>query len=172
MATCDDQQVPKPATGKTPVRNARIPDDVWLQAIAKAEMEGRSASDAMTEALRRYAAEPAASAYEFTLANWPDAGQWGRQHAEALDYLRADLGISIADDTDFLPAQWLTIAAWLASTHHQADPAQQKRVLTGHVLRRVMAEPDGAHRTRFRDSRHLSETVQGILGRHLPLAAG
>jgi hypothetical protein len=172
MMTCDDQRVPRPATGKTPVRNARIPDDVWLPALAKAELEGRSASDAMTEALRRYAAEPAAAAYEFTLANWPGAAQWGSRHAEALDDLRGDLGVTIAEDIELIPAEWLAIAAWLASTHHPGDVAQQKRVITGHVLRRLMAQPEGPHRDRFRDSRHLSESVQAILERHLPLGAG
>jgi hypothetical protein len=63
------------------------------------------------------------------------------------------------------------VAAWLASTHHQRDPAQQKRVITGHILRRATELTKGGWRDRYRDSRHLCETVQAILERHLPLAA-
>jgi hypothetical protein len=71
-----------------------------------------------------------------------------------------------------LPPEWFTVAAWLAGTHHQNDAAQQKRVITGHVLRRAMEVTEGGWRDRYRDSRHLSETVQAILERHLPLAEG
>lgn len=165
MRMCDDQRVPKPATGKTPVRNARIPDEVWLPALAKAEMEGRNASEAMTEALRKYASEPAAPAYAFTLSNWPEAGRWARSRAVALGALRAELSAASVD----LPDDWSVIAAWLAATHHPADTAQQKRVITGHVLRRAMGDEDGPWRRKYRDARHLSETVQAILDRHLPL---
>jgi hypothetical protein len=165
MTTCDDRQVPKPATGKTPVRNARIPDEVWLPVVAKAEMEGRNASEAMTEALRKYVAEPPAPAYEFTFENWPDAETWRRGRTAALDRLSAELDAASVT----LPDEWLAVAAWLASTHHEGDPAQQKRVITGHILGLVTSQPDSAWRGRYRDSRHLSETVQAILGRHLPL---
>jgi hypothetical protein len=169
MSTCDDQHMPKPATGKTPVRNARIPDEVWLPAIAKAEMEGRSASEAMTEALRRYAVEPAAPAYGFTLLNWPDAAAWAEDHGIALGHLHDDLAAALDSGGFTLPEQWLAVAAWLASTHHPTDPAQQKRVITGHILRRAMSGEDASWRARYRDSRHLSETVQAILDQNLPL---
>lgn len=48
--TCDDQPVPRPATGKTPNRNLRVEDTVWLPARAKAEREGCT----LTEALRAF----------------------------------------------------------------------------------------------------------------------
>jgi hypothetical protein len=169
MSTCDDQTVPKPATGKTPVRNARVADDVWLPALAKAETEGETASDAVTRGLRMYAAEPLPSAYDFTFANWPEAADWHAKRPAAFAALESELSAA----TGFLDPEWLAIAVWLASTHHQGDPAQQKRVITGHILRRAMSgdyADAGGWRDRYRDSRHLSETVQTILGQHLPLA--
>ena len=166
---CDDQRVPKPATGKTPVRNARIPDEVWLPAVAKAEMEGRSASEAMTEALRKWAAEPGAPAYDFKYANWPAAKDWALRHTAALEALTRELN---AADLG-LGSDWVAIAAWLASTHHPADEAQQRRVLAGHVIGRAIGTPeDAAWRARFRDTRHLLETVGAILDEHLPLSEG
>lgn len=164
MSMCDDRQMAKPATGKTPVRNARIPDEVWLPALARAEMEGRTVSEAMAEVMRRYALEDPAPSYAFTFANWPQAAGWAQEHAGALKALNEDLDAALGP----VPGEWLAIASWLASTHHAADPAQQKRVITGHLLRRSEAIPV---RDRYRDSRHLSETVQAILDRHLPLAA-
>lgn len=168
MTTCDNQRVPRPATGKTPVRNVRIPDEDWFPLVAKAEMEGRTASDALAESARRYVADAAATGYEFTYANWPDAGAWAPAHFTALTALGEELNAA----TGFLPLQWLAIAAWLGTTHHEGDPAQQKRVITGHILRRAQAaeHAPGGWRDRYRDSRHLSETVQAILERHLPLA--
>jgi hypothetical protein len=163
MTMCDDQRVPKPATGKTPVRNARIPDEVWLPALAKAEMEGRSASEAMTEALRNYAYEDDLSSYQFTFANWPDAREWALPRAAALGMIVAELAAAFV----VRPAEWVAIAAWLASTHHPGDVAQQRRVITGHVLRR---SDYASVREHYRDTRHLSETVQAILDRHLPVA--
>lgn len=166
MSTCDDQQVPKPATGKTPVRSARVADEEWLPAVARAEMEGRTASDVMADGIRQYGAGPAAGAYDFTIANWPDAAAWARDHLAALGRLMDDLDAALGS----VPVEWLSVAAWLASTHHEGDAAQQNRVVTGHILRRF-ADLD-AVRARYRDTRHLSETVQAILAAHLPLAAG
>lgn len=167
MTTCDDGPVPKPATGKTPVRNARIPDEVWLPAVAKAEMEGRNASEAMTEALRKYVAEAPAPAYEFTFANWPDADAWTRDRTAAVDQLSADLdAASVA-----LPGEWLSVAVWLASTRHPADPVQQRRVLAGHIIGHAIDLPaDAGWRARYRDTRHLLDSVQAILDQRMPLS--
>jgi hypothetical protein len=41
---------------KTPLRNLRVPDDLWDAAKAKAEAEGRTMTDVLTAALRRYVA--------------------------------------------------------------------------------------------------------------------
>jgi predicted HicB family RNase H-like nuclease len=38
----------------TPLRNVRVPDDLWRAAQEKAEREGRSVSDVLLAALKRY----------------------------------------------------------------------------------------------------------------------
>jgi hypothetical protein len=164
MSICDDRQMAKPATGKTPIRNARIPDHVWLPALAKAEALGLTASDAMTGALQTWTAEPLPSAYEFTFSNWPEAREWTAAHSafEAL-------GKEISDATEAITPEYLAVATWLAATHHRTDPAQQKRVITGHVVRRAQQVTEGGWRDRYRDTRHLSDTVQAILDKYLPL---
>lgn len=39
---------------KTPLRNLRVPDDLWDAARAKAEAEGRTVTDVLIAALKRY----------------------------------------------------------------------------------------------------------------------
>ena len=56
--TCDNQRMPRPATGKTKVRNLRLPDEVWLPALAKAQAEGRSLTSVIAAYLRRYNSTP------------------------------------------------------------------------------------------------------------------
>lgn len=56
--TCDDHHVPRPATGKTPLRNLRVPDGVWNAAKVKAEAEGRTLTDVILACLRRYISTP------------------------------------------------------------------------------------------------------------------
>lgn len=170
MRTCDDRRVPKASTGKTPVRNARVPDEVWLPALAKAEAQGETGSDAVEHGLRMYSAEPLPAAYEFALANWPQAAEWSLPRDRALSALHDDLAEAGAG----AGYEYLAVAAWLAATRHPADLKQQKRVMTGHVLRYATAGEDSfsGWRDRYRDSRHLSETVQAVLERHLPLGHG
>lgn len=56
--TREDLGVPRPATGKTPVRNLRVPDPLWSDAMAKAHAEGRTLTDVITAYLHRYVATP------------------------------------------------------------------------------------------------------------------
>ncbi|SFO14217.1 hypothetical protein SAMN04489713_104253 [Actinomadura madurae] len=44
----------RPATGKTPNRTVRVPDEVWNEAKEKAEREGKNVSDVVNDCLRRY----------------------------------------------------------------------------------------------------------------------
>jgi predicted transcriptional regulator len=44
----------------TPLRNIRVPDELWDAAKAKAEADGRSVSAVLVEALRRYVTRPPA----------------------------------------------------------------------------------------------------------------
>jgi len=43
-----------PNAPKTPARNIRIPDDLWLAAQDKAAAKGESVSDVVRRALERY----------------------------------------------------------------------------------------------------------------------
>jgi hypothetical protein len=92
-----------------------------------------------------------------------DGGLLGRRPAfEALSK-------EISDATEVITPEYLAVATWLAATHHRTDPAQQKRVITGHVVRRAQQVTEGGWRDRYRDTRHLSDTVQAILDKYLPL---
>lgn len=44
----------RPATGKTPLRNVRVPDDLWQAAKEEAAAEGRSLTDVILGDLHRY----------------------------------------------------------------------------------------------------------------------
>ena len=56
--TCDDLGMPRPATGKTPVRNLRVPDHIWKPALAKARAEGTTLTEVITRFLIRYISTP------------------------------------------------------------------------------------------------------------------
>lgn len=44
----------RPATGKTPLRNIRVPDELWEAAKAEAKGEGRTLTDVIVSDLHRY----------------------------------------------------------------------------------------------------------------------
>jgi hypothetical protein len=44
----------RPATGKTKLRNVRVPDELWSAAMAEAKEEGRSLTDVIVSDLHRY----------------------------------------------------------------------------------------------------------------------
>lgn len=50
--------MPRPPTGKTPVRNLRVPEDIWRAAQQKAAAEGRTLTDVIVAYLKRYASTP------------------------------------------------------------------------------------------------------------------
>ena len=50
--------MPRPATGKTPNRNLRVPDQIWEAALAKARAEGRTLTEVIMTYLRRYISTP------------------------------------------------------------------------------------------------------------------
>jgi len=55
---CDDQHVPRPATGKTPSRNIRVDGELWKAALAKARSENRTLTEVLVTYLRRYVSTP------------------------------------------------------------------------------------------------------------------
>lgn len=56
--TCDDLGMPRPATGKTPVRNLRVPDHIWKPALEKARAEGTTLTEVIIRFLIRYNSTP------------------------------------------------------------------------------------------------------------------
>jgi len=58
--TCDDLPVPRPATGKTPVRNLRVASEVWQPALEAAREQGNTITDVITQFLRWYLRVPGA----------------------------------------------------------------------------------------------------------------
>jgi hypothetical protein len=46
--------VPRPATGKTPVRNLRVKDETWEPALEKAKADGTTITNVITRFLERY----------------------------------------------------------------------------------------------------------------------
>jgi hypothetical protein len=50
--------VPRPATGKTPLRNIRVADGLWNAAKDKAAAEGRTLTDVLVAFLHRYVSTP------------------------------------------------------------------------------------------------------------------
>lgn len=44
----------RPATGKTPLRNIRVSDELWAAAMEEAKQEGRSLTDVIVSDLHRY----------------------------------------------------------------------------------------------------------------------
>ena len=55
---CEDQDVPRPATGKTPSRNIRVDGGLWKAALAKARAENRTLTEVIVTYLRRYVSMP------------------------------------------------------------------------------------------------------------------
>lgn len=55
---CDTEDVPRPATGKTPVRNLRVADDLWHALQEKAAAEGRTVTEVLTTYIKRYVSSP------------------------------------------------------------------------------------------------------------------
>jgi hypothetical protein len=150
------------------MRSFRVPDELWLPFRAAAELRGHSTSRALEDGLRMFLAKPAPVACGFSYASWTEARDWAAAHSAALGAMDRDISAA----TGFTAPEWLAIAAWLAATRHPADPEQQKRIITGHILGRATDEESfAAWRGRYRDSRHLSVTVQAILEGHLPLGA-
>lgn len=54
--TSDTDQVGRPATGKTPLRNIRVSTPIWEAAKARAKTEGRTLTDVLVSYLKEYGA--------------------------------------------------------------------------------------------------------------------
>jgi hypothetical protein len=54
---CEDDRMPRPATGETPKRNIRIEDEIWLPALERARGESRTLTRVVKEYLSTYGAQ-------------------------------------------------------------------------------------------------------------------
>jgi hypothetical protein len=160
---CDDQPVPRPASGRTPLRNIRANDDVWLPALAASIAENRSVTDVIVDRLREYIAERYRHAFKFS--EYPEALPWLEANYPQWANLAAELieaTAGLADD------EYMGVAIWLALTRHPADVAQQHRVITGFLLGRAATVRRGGWKNRYADSRALTAKIRSILKVHLP----
>ncbi|MFI5062772.1 MAG: hypothetical protein ACHP9Z_02160 [Streptosporangiales bacterium] len=155
--------MPRPATGKTPLRNLRSPDEVWLPALARAAAEGETVTDVINDRLREYGSTP--PSHRFTFAEWPDARPW----LDAQFPAWSAAAQALVDVTAGLVDQeYAGVALWLALTRHPADQAQQQRVMAGFLLGRANTVEDGGWRDRYADSRALLRAITEVLSEHLP----
>jgi hypothetical protein len=160
--TCDDQGVPRPPTGKTPVRNLRSPDEDWLPALAKTVADGTTMTDLITPVVREYGSTPPSR--EMTFAGRPDALPW----LDASYPAWRDCATAIAAATAGLAGQeYAAVALWLALTRYPADRKQQKRIIAGFVLLRGKTTTADGWQERHPDSRALIRAVNDVLDEHL-----
>ncbi|MGH3284426.1 MAG: hypothetical protein ACRDPD_07035 [Streptosporangiaceae bacterium] len=155
--------MPRPPTGKTPVRNHRSPDETWLPALAKTVADGTTMTDLINPVLAEYGSTP------------PDRGLTFAERPDALPWLEAsfpawrDCADAIAAATGGLAErEYAGVAVWLALTHSPASRRQQKRVIAGFVLLRAntAGEADLAERTA--GGQALIRAVNGVLDQYLP----
>ena len=52
--TCDTDRMPRPATGKTPVRNLRVKPEIWEPALEHAQEDGTTITNVIIRFLERY----------------------------------------------------------------------------------------------------------------------
>ncbi len=157
--TCDDQRVGRPATGKTPLRNVRSGDDIWLPVLAKALAEATTATDVVNAGLREYISTPP----DLTFSEWPEAPQWlegncpgWRKTAAAVRDVTADL----ADE------EYLGVALWLAVTRHRPADQAPQRLVAGFLLLRANLVTEGGWRDRYPDSDALLRAINAVLSEH------
>jgi len=161
--TCDDREVPRPPTGKTPVRNLRSPDEIWLPALARTIADATTMTDLINPVVLEYGSTP------------PDCGLTFAERPDALRWLDAsfpawrDCADAIAAATGGLAGQEYTgVALWLALTHAPASRRQQTRVIAGFVLLRARTAAEADLPEPPADARTLIRAVSAVLDQHLP----
>jgi hypothetical protein len=160
--TCDDQDVPRPPTGKTPVRNLRSPDEDWLPALAKTVADETTMTNLITSVVREYGSTPPSRPMTFT--GRPDALPW----LDASYPAWRDCATAIAAATAGLAGQeYAAVALWLALTRYPADRKQQKRIITGLVLLHAKTTTADGWQERHPDPRALIRAINDVLDGHL-----
>jgi hypothetical protein len=100
--TCEDVVMPRPATGETPKRNIRVPDDVWNAAKARALTEGRTIAKVVNGQLARYGAQVPEGAE--TLDPWEVVNLVMRELADGKVGPETDLSAAVEAASDMLRA--------------------------------------------------------------------
>jgi hypothetical protein len=167
LYTCHALKMPRPATGKTPLRTLRADDVTWLPSLARAAEEETSLSAVVDGYLGEWGMGGAAGR-DLDYGRWPEARAWAEGRAAALAALRAGLEESLGP----VEAEWLAVAAWLAARRFPSDPGHQRRIIAGNILRRAAADPRPLWLEKNRNAARLAKASQEILKRHLPLPEG
>jgi hypothetical protein len=160
--TCHDVPVPKPATGKTTLRNLRSGDLVWLPALARTVADGDTVTDLINDILRDYVSTPLTR--PLTFGDWPDASPWLEAHCPdwpALATAIQDAAPGLADP------EYIGVALWLAMTRRR-DRRQQRHVIAGFLLSRAMTAEAGGWRENDDDLEALLKRINQVLDEQLP----
>lgn len=158
--TCDDQDVPRPPTGKTPVRNLRNPDEDWLPALAKTVADETTMTNLIAPVVREYGSTPPSRPMTFT--GRPDALPW----LDASYPAWRDCATAIAA-AGLAGQEYAAVALWLALTRYPADRKQQKRIITGFVLLHAKTTTAAGQQERQLNPRALILAINGVLDEHL-----
>ncbi len=160
--TCDDLRVGRPATGKTPLRNLRSDNVVWLPALARTVAEDTTVTALFNDTLREYGS--ALPDPPLTFGHWPDAVPWLDAHYRAWPKLAAAIQVAAPGlaDTDYIG-----VALWLAMTRRR-DRKQQQHVIAGFLLSRAMTTEAAGWREKYDDLEALLKAINQVLDEHLP----
>jgi hypothetical protein len=169
--TCDDLPVGRPATGRTPLRNLRSDDVVWLPALARTVADDTTVTDLVNDTLVHAGSAPLAR--PLTFRHWPDAGPWLAAHYPAWPELAAALQAAAPGLAD---SNYIGVALWLALTRRRFRKEQQN-VIAGFLLHRaitITAAPGrevaaGDWQERYDDMEALLKAVNQVLDEQLSL---
>lgn len=104
--TCEDVPMPRPATGETPKRNIRVPDDIWNAAKERAQDEGRTTAKVVNSYLARYGAQVPEGAE--ALDPWDVVNLVMRELADGKVGPETDLSAAVDAASDMLRALGIT----------------------------------------------------------------
>jgi hypothetical protein len=160
--TCDDLPVGRPATGKTPLRNLRLGDLVWLPALARTVAGDTTVTGEVEGYLRDYGSAPPDP--PLTFGHWPDAAPWLDAHYPAWPKLAAAIESSAPGLAD---SDYIGVALWLAMTRRR-DRKQQRHAIAGFLLSRAMTTEAAGWREKYDDLEALLEAIYQVLDEQLP----
>jgi hypothetical protein len=161
--TCDDLPVGRPATGRTPLRNHRSHNVVWLPALARTVAEDTTVTDFINEALSEYGSTPLTRS--LTFRHWPEAAPWLDAHYPAWPELAAALQAAAPGLAD---ADYIGVAVWLAITRRRADRKLQQHIIAGFLLQRAITGTADGWREKYDDTEALLTAINQVLDEQLP----